>query len=850
MGEGRMLRTQGPEIFETLKRSAGVNSVFRQIAILLVAIVAVAILPISRAGAIDLPQNFTFDGTLLDNATGLPMAGPVSVRFQIYDPAGACLIFEETHSSVALNADGEFALKVGTGTRVSPSIDGGLGLKVIFQNDGLVRGASAGCASGYTPAAGDGRKMRVSVNGTALTPDYSLSPVPMATVAETLQGKVVSDFVATAGPTSLTGPMTLSNQGELRLQSNNANYVSLKAPTSLGTTTLYSLPVADGTSGQCLTTNGAGALAWAACASGGTIATTTLTASGAITANGGLNVAAGTLVVPNGTNATPSLQVGGAGYGVFNTGTGIGFSTGGTEKIRIDGAGYLGIGTTTPTTALDVNGALTMRAMTAPATTALQGKIYFDSTTNKFRVSENGGAFVDLVSGGGGAPTGPASGDLGGSYPSPTVMKIQGQTVSATAPTAGQVLKSSAGIWTPVNFGVGDLLTSGGIPQFASASCSSSQTLTWSVLTGTFTCSNIMGIDANAIATGTLSMARMPGLTSGSIWVGDGTNTPMPVMPNGAVTMTNTGAFTLAANSVADANITTISSPNKVLVSTVPSGTGLSVSGVSGATAKGISVTGVTGGASAVGLSVSSVSNGTGISVAASATATGLKVQSTGTGDAVALTNSGGGTALWVTQGLTSLQDTLATQYRSAGGGTASAPAYTMDVPSTQGMFFPASDNIAFSTTSVERIRINPAGNVGVGTTAPAERLHVVGNIKADGMMNPMGGTGATPGINFMGTNTGVYFDQGMGRLGFTFSGTERLSVNGAGQVGIGNTAPMATLDVAGTLRLVKNAAAPAACSPGNDGTMALTSQYTICVCKGGTATWVRTSDGTTTCTW
>lgn len=49
----------------------------------------------------------------------------------------------------------------------------------------------------------------------------------------------------------------------------------------------------------------------------------------------------------------------------------------------------------------------------------------------------------------GGAPSGPASGDLGGTYPGPSVVAIQGEPVSSTAPSAGDVLAYDGAQWTP-----------------------------------------------------------------------------------------------------------------------------------------------------------------------------------------------------------------------------------------------------------------------------------------------------------------------------------------------------------------------------------------------------------------
>jgi hypothetical protein len=59
------------------------------------------------------------------------------------------------------------------------------------------------------------------------------------------------------------------------------------------------------------------------------------------------------------------------------------------------------------------------------------------------------------------------------------------------------------------------------------------------------------------------------------------------------------------------------------------------------------------------------------------------------------------------------------------GAGTVSAPSLTTSGDTNTGIFFPAADTIAFAEGGVESMRIDSSGNVGIGTTAPASRLHV-----------------------------------------------------------------------------------------------------------------------------
>jgi hypothetical protein len=168
--------------------------------------------------------------------------------------------------------------------------------------------------------------------------------------------------------------------------------------------------------------------------------------------------------------------------------------------------------------------------------------------------------------------------------------------------------------------------------------------------------------------------------------------------------------------------------------------------------------------------------------------------------------------------------------------GTVSAPAITTTGDTNTGIFFPAADTIAFAEGGAEAMRINSSGNVGIGTSSPANFVDisrtinqntVVRNVNASAEgsatatfrvenststfdmairsvgAGPFNAYEANSGILNYGGNTSLVIaaSNAAGVIKFTSGGlVERMRITSAGLVGIGTSSPGVLLDVSGGL--------------------------------------------------
>ncbi len=143
------------------------------------------------------------------------------------------------------------------------SIMGGAGVNTGATGDIFLAGTAGNVGIGTTAT---GSKLQVNGN-TAL--GYSTSQASPAN-GLTVNGNVGIGTTTAAEKLAITGNAILNTQGLLEFgDADTSNWVGFKAPTTVTSNVTWTLPAADGTRGQVLSTNGSGTLSWTASTSVG-----------------------------------------------------------------------------------------------------------------------------------------------------------------------------------------------------------------------------------------------------------------------------------------------------------------------------------------------------------------------------------------------------------------------------------------------------------------------------------------------------------------------------------------------------------------------------------------------------